>query len=236
MAKARAKSAGRQRTYTISLAHRKARGSGHERMAEITAAARQLFVERGVENVTTREIAARVGISQTALFTYYKSKDEIWNRLMVDAFGELVKSLATVGQDAKNIAVWLRRLIKSYVQFGLTYPDEYRLAFMLVKASKPANTPQSHEQSDAVRRIAFPIFLQLEQKIAQAMQEGVIREDLGSSMLIAQTLWASMHGLTALLIARPRPHFPWEDRDRLIAGQAEIMIGGILAAPSKSRT
>src|SRR5271166_1286906 len=133
MAKRQAKSSGRRRTYTISLAHRKARGSGYERLSEIMAAARQLFVERGLENVTTREIAARVGISQTALFTYYKTKDEILDRLMVDAFSEFSRSLASVGQDSPTVAEWLRSAIRAYVRFGLAYPDEYRLAFMLIK-------------------------------------------------------------------------------------------------------
>ena len=45
------------KTYTISLANRKARGSGHERKGEILAAARSLFVEHGFENVSTRKIA-----------------------------------------------------------------------------------------------------------------------------------------------------------------------------------
>ena len=230
MAKRRAKSrAAARRTYTVSLAHRKARGSGHERKTEITSAARQLFVERGVENVTTREIASRVGISQTALFTYYKTKDDILDQLMVDAFGELAKSLAAAEENATNTIDWLRGLIKGYVQFGLTYPDEYRLAFMLVKPAKTG----PHEQQGAVQQIAFPIFRRLEERIAQAMRGGSIRKDLGSPMLVAQTLWASMHGLTALLIARPRPHFPWEDQDRLISGQIEIILNGVSAAPAK---
>lgn len=234
MAKRQAKSSGRRRTYRISLAHRKARGSGHERLTEIMAAARQLFVERGLENVTTREIAARVGISQTALFTYYKTKDEIHDRLMVDAFGELARSLASVGEDAPTLGDWLRRVIAAYVRFGLTYPDEYRLAFMLIKTPKQADGQAPGEEPGAVQRIAFPLFLAVEEKIANAMRDGVVRRDLGSATLIAQALWASMHGLTSLMIARPRPHFPWEDQDRLIAAQTDILINGILAETKTS--
>jgi AcrR family transcriptional regulator len=229
MGKARAKRVHRPRTYTISLAHRKARGSGHERMIEIMEAARQLFVERGVENVTTREIAARVGISQTALFTYYKTKDEILSRLMVDAFEEFAKTLAAVGNDAADPSDWLRRMIAGYVQFGLTRPDEYRLAFMLVKGPGHFDAAQGAGQPGIVQQVAFPIFIQFEQKIAEAMRSGIIRDGAGSSMLLAQSLWAAMHGLTSLLIARPRPHFPWEDRDRLIAAQADMILNGILS-------
>jgi AcrR family transcriptional regulator len=217
-----------ERTYTISLANRKARGSGHERLGEILAAAKELFLEHGAENVTTRKIAERVGISQTALFSYYKTKDEILGRLMQDAFGELAHALANAGDAAADTRDWLQRAVAGYVGFGLKYPDEYRLAFMVVKAhKKTADT--SSAQPGIVQRIALPVFQQLERKVAEAMAAGALRGDLGSPMLVAQTLWAAMHGLTALLIARPRPHFPWEDLDDLIRAQTALILAGILA-------
>ena len=58
--------------------------TGYERREEILRAARELFLEHGVEGVSTRHIAARVGISQTALYVYFKSKEEMLDRL-VDA-------------------------------------------------------------------------------------------------------------------------------------------------------
>ena len=48
-------------------------------------------------------------------------------------------------------------------------------------------------------------------------------------MLVAQVLWASIHGLVAILIARPRPHFPWEDLDTLVRAQTEMLLSGLLA-------
>ena len=56
------------------MENRKARGSGHERREEILRAARELFLEHGVEGVSTRQIAARVGISQTALYVYLRAR------------------------------------------------------------------------------------------------------------------------------------------------------------------
>ena len=36
------------------------------------------------------------------------------------------------------------------------------------------------------------------EKIGGAIAEGVIRRDLGASMVVAQALWASIHGLVVL--------------------------------------
>jgi AcrR family transcriptional regulator len=212
-----------------SLAKRKARGSGHERLDEILNAARELFLEHGFENVSTRKIAERVGISQTALFAYYKTKDEILNRLIRDAFEELDGAMAEIDATATDPRDWLQRGIAGYIAFGLSHPDAYRLAFMVIKAyRKPYNVEQPEEPGEGAR-VGVPIFLRLVAKIEEAMQAGAVRNDLGSSMLVAQALWASMHGLVAALIARPRPHFPWEDVNALIRVQTDMLLEGLLA-------
>jgi len=218
----------RARTYTISLAHRKARGSGHERLGEILAAARALFLEDGFENVSTRKIAERVGISQTALFSYYKTKEEIFARLIRDAFKELDVALADVDRTASDPRNWLRRAIAGYIAFGLRHPDEYRLAFMAIKAyRKPYNAEQLDQPGEGYR-VGVPIFQRFAEKIAAMIKAGVVRDELGSPMVVAQVLWSSMHGLVAILIARPRPHFPWENLDALINAQTEVLLRGLL--------
>ena len=220
------------KTYTISLANRKARGSGHERKGEILAAARSLFVEHGFENVSTRKIAERVGISQTALFAYFKTKDDIFGQLIRDAFGELAHALAEVDQQATDERDWLRRCIAGYIAFGLNHPDAYRLAFMVIKAyRKPYNAerPDEQEEPGEGTRVGVPVFMQLTRRIGQAIASGVVRADLGSPLVVAQALWASIHGLVAIQIARPKPHFPWEPLDALVHAQTEILLKGLLA-------
>ena len=87
----------------ISLDHRKARGAGCERPAEILKAARELFLTQGVENVTTRQIAARVGISQTALYVYFSSKEEMLDSLAEEAWRGLADALAAADpKDAEG--------------------------------------------------------------------------------------------------------------------------------------
>ncbi|PTB21910.1 TetR/AcrR family transcriptional regulator [Trinickia symbiotica] len=219
------------KTYTISLANRKARGSGHERLGEILAAAKALFLEHGFENVSTRKIAERVGISQTALFAYYKTKDDIFGQLIRDAFGELAQALAECDRTATDERDWMRRCVTGYVAFGLSHPDEYRLAFMVIKAyRKPYNAeqPDENEEVGEGTRVGVPVFMQLTKRIEQAIEAGVVRADLGPPLLVAQALWASIHGLVAILIARPRPHFPWEPLDELIRVQTDMLLNGLL--------
>jgi len=227
------------RTYTISLANRKARGSGHERKGEILDAARALFLEHGVENVSTRKIAERVGISQTALFAYYRTKDDIFGQLIRDAFGELARALAEIDRQATDERDWLRRCIAGYIAFGLDHPDAYRLAFMVIKAyRRPYNAeqPDEPEEPGEGTRVGVPVFMRLTQRIGQAIAAGVVRADLGSPLIVAQALWASIHGLVAIRIARPEPHFPWEPLDDLVRVQTEILLNGLLTREERAQT
>jgi AcrR family transcriptional regulator len=223
------------RTYTISLANRKRRGSGHERLGEILAAAKALFLEHGFENVSTRKIAERVGISQTALFAYYKTKDEILGQLIRQAFGELDRALDEVDRRARDPREWLQLGIAGYIAFGLKHPDEYRLAFMVIKPYRKPHNTEATEAPGEGTQVGVPVFLRLVNRIDEAIKARVIRADLGSPMLVAQAFWASIHGLVAILIARPKPHFPWEDLEDLIKTQTDILLNGLLARTKRRK-
>ena len=53
----------------------------------ILAAAADLFAERSFDGATTREIAARAGVTQPLLNYHFRSKDELW-RAAVDSLFE----------------------------------------------------------------------------------------------------------------------------------------------------
>lgn len=64
---------------------RRPRRSAAERRAEILAAARVLFAERGFHATTTRELAAAADINDALLYRYFADKEEILAGLMDQA-------------------------------------------------------------------------------------------------------------------------------------------------------
>jgi hypothetical protein len=44
---------------------------------------------------------------------------------------------------------------------------------------------------------------------------------------LTQSIWAGLHGLVSLLIARP--DFPWVERETLIARHLEMLADGLLS-------
>lgn len=210
---------------------RKPRGQGHERRNEILAAARQLFVTEGFETVTTRKLAERAGISQTGLYVYFQSKEEILEALCRDTFEKLVEGIQRVEAETELGPARLRRLIECYIEFGLDYPDEYQLVFM----TSAAGTPFAHQKDLNLPYDEQPpglqAFLAYREQVAQLSAAGFLKP---VDVLVAtQIIWMAGHGLVALLIARPS--FPWADRQALIGTLADTLVDGLLRRSGASR-
>ena len=192
---------------------RKAKGAGPERREEILAAALRLFGQYGLYGVSTRQIAQAVGVSQPTLYAYFASKDDIAAELHARAFRELEARLRAGVRHIltpQSVAAALR----IYIDFGLENPDAYRVAFMFEgphgrrAIEDPDVSASGHAAFGILRRLIGDL---------QARGLGADRDPDE----LAQSLWASMHGLVSLLIARPG--FPWADRETLIDGHVRML-------------
>src|SRR5262245_42800632 len=95
---------------------RKAWGHGHERRGEIVTAAKRLFMSEGYEAVTTRQLAQEVGLSQTGLYVYFKSKDDILAEIRQSAFQRLADRFREIAARTQSSAT-LKRLLAGYLDF-----------------------------------------------------------------------------------------------------------------------
>ncbi len=163
----------------------------------------RLFIEHGIQNVSTRKIAQAVGISQPSLYAHFKSRDEIAIELSERAFAQLSDRMTNAAELKGTPYERLYRMGQEYVAFGLEHSAAYRVAFMLERASL---APEGHEVIHKTGMHGFEILHDLFKEI-----RGCDDEDTAA---LAQSAWASMHGLVALLLARAE--FPWVERDKLI--------------------
>ena len=196
-----------RKEYVISLDHRKARGAGCERPAEILKAARELFLTQGVETVTTRQIAARVGISQTALYVYFSSKEEMLDALAEEAWIGLAQALAMAdpeNADSSDPVARLRAILSAYMHFWLRRPDDYRIIFMR-KSLRPC--PGGDDNRFAARN---GLIERLAKRFEEAAKAGLAR-DTWRPDAAALAMWAAVSGPVALRLAFPDLHWPPED-------------------------
>jgi hypothetical protein len=121
-----------------------------------------------------------------------------------------------------------RRLIHAYVDYGLSHPAEYHLTFTvgpdaLTPIAKDFSRPLEAQEAGARS------FMRFRDHLAKLAPAGLIGNL--DPMFAAQMLWLVGHGAVSLLTTRS--HFPWADRDALIAGLEDVIIKGLAAKKAR---
>ena len=183
-----------------------------ELKAMILDAARDVLMRDGYEQMSMRGLAEKIDYSAGTIYLHFRSKEELLNSLVEESFGRLHAALERARRE--NPVDTLRAGLRAYVEFGLQYPNHYHFAFMLRPRTARAATSRPHRAFEFLRDV-----------VRCCVECGHFRRvDVETA---AQVLWASVHGVTTLLVTRPQ--FPWVRRDRLIAEVIDNSIRGFLA-------
>ena len=160
----------------------------------IIDAARELFVARGVEAVTMREIAKRINYSATSIYLHFADKESLIRAICDTDFLALASSLKAILQIPHPVER-MHALGSGYAAFALSHPNHYRLMFMTEHPPiDPATSAitQNNAEQDA--------YFQLKSVVKEVHDGGYFRPDLHDVDLIAQTVWAGIHGVCSLQI------------------------------------
>ena len=85
--------------------------------ARILEAARERFLEEGLDGLSMRGIASRVGVSSMTLYLYYESRQDIVRHITIDGFKTLNAAVDKAIEAAKP-ADKLKTLVASYVEWA----------------------------------------------------------------------------------------------------------------------
>jgi AcrR family transcriptional regulator len=205
----------------VGRPRRKPRGQGASRRGEILACAKRLFVEEGFESATMRRIAAAVGVSGAALYVYFPDKEAILFAIAEETFAELLGALEASQLGHGDRLQRFRAGMMTYIAFGRARPDEYRLTFQrkIIKPPSPGRPCGDIEAADR----SFDI---LERGVVELMDAGIFAP--GNSALVAEALWACLHGTTALLLDHAE-HLE-SDADALASTVVDTAIRGLMRA------
>lgn len=181
------------------------RGEGEKLREQILDVASRLLVETGDEDaVSIRAVAEAVGVTPPSIYLHFADKTELIFAICERYFDELDRmSEAAAGASDDAIESMILRG-RAYIRFGLENPEPYRVIFM----RKPTDTPLPWQYEKIVTSSAFG---HLVQAVTAAIASGRLE---GDPMLVSISLWASVHGITSLLISKPG--FPWPEIDAMI--------------------
>lgn len=97
-----------------------------EKLDRITAAARELFAEHGVDEVTTQQIADKADIGTGTLFLYAKNKGELLLLVQNSTYAEALIEGKTAAENFPDILEAVMAIIRPVVECNRTQIDNGR--------------------------------------------------------------------------------------------------------------
>ena len=189
---------------------------------QILDTAREMFAAEGYEAVTMRRIAEAIEYSPTAIYLYFKDKEELINELCLSDFRALAKEFQKIAQIADPVER-LKTTGLSYVEFGLAYPNHYRLMFMTPhpKPTAEMKADQGNPEQDAY---AF-----LKVVVRECIAAGRFRDEYADVDAVAQVLWAGVHGVVSLWIAKCKDDWvEWRPVRQIAEMTIDMQLRGVL--------
>jgi AcrR family transcriptional regulator len=148
----------------------------------LQAAARQILDENGLHAVGLRETARRVGVSATAAYRHFTSKDDLLASVAAEGFHELAAAM----QNGTRGATPLTRAGLAYIEFANQNRGLFRLMFGPVLAER-AKYPALQAASAAVEAMLVSGVADLDQRPLDENHA-------------AMAAWGLVHGLAHLIV------------------------------------
>ncbi|MFX3675224.1 MAG: TetR/AcrR family transcriptional regulator [Paenisporosarcina sp.] len=97
----------------------------------IMEAARNLFVKKGYQHVSIRQIAKELGYSHGALYYHFENKAELFYALVENHFYMLDQILINVMKEEIENKEKLKKILLGFIEFGLTHQSHYEIMFLI---------------------------------------------------------------------------------------------------------
>jgi AcrR family transcriptional regulator len=177
----------------MTIAERKAREK-EELKSLILQAAKKLFVEKGIDKTTIRNIAKEIDYSVGTVYVYYKDKNDILHDLHTQGFKQLggeMKVLFSVSDPMER----MKALGRVYLQFAIENPDMYDLMFNM---KAPMDFLESvHKEDWNEGKGTFDV---LRSTVNQCLEKGHFKGHQLEPLSFA--IWSMVHGMASLHISQ----------------------------------
>ena len=145
----------------------------------------------GARALSLREVARSAGVSHTASYRHFRSKESLLAAIAEQGFHRLSDMMrVAIQQHSNDPPAMLRASGVAYVEFGVRYPDHLQIMF--------SGLIGRHDDYPELKTAGQEAYELLASSVRAAMQAGLVRGP--SEDIVSLTAWALVHGL-ALLIA-----------------------------------
>ena len=177
----------------------------------VLEAARDILAVGGLDALSMRSVAERVGVSATAIYHYFENKDALVRRVVEHGFQRFGSYLEhAAAQHPKGSLERVRSLGEAYLTFALENQSSFRVLFGLHHGDPPRLDELPHGGGYGLLR----------QAVEDAMASGAMRD--GNPDVMVMYLWSVTHGLLTISLACRIDECPEFSRDSLQVDPLEL--------------
>ena len=165
----------------------------------------RIIEESGVEKLSLRDVARRVGVSHQAPYKHFPSRDHILAEIVARCFDEFAVFLGDrPPSDRPHDDLGAMGLL--YLEYAERHPLKYRLMF-----NTPLPDPRQHPRMMQNAHHAFGILRDRLQGMPLRQAEP---RSARSADLDAMFVWSTLHGLSSILHSDMRTALKMSDLDQ----------------------
>lgn len=139
---------------------------------EILEAAEKLFAEKGFKGATTTLIAAEAGVTHAMLHYYFRTKDQIFLKVLDTYTEEIRQNLKSIMVSEINDTDFMRKVIEISFDFFNEHSGQMSLFFEVCKESPEL----IKDYVDNLEKHIDPIIRSHQEKVSKAVADGQIKK------------------------------------------------------------
>lgn len=161
---------------------------GEVKQAEILAYSAGVIAEEGYEKASIRKIASAMGMSVSALYYYYSSKEELLYSIQYNSFDGLVRRLEKKLEGEQDPERKLYLLIENHLEFFLKRIDELTICSHEINTL----TGEAYQKVWERRRRYYHIALGIVGEIKSKQKDSALQVSLATLNLFGMLNWIYM--------------------------------------------
>lgn len=172
----------------------------------------RLFREKGYPSTSMRDLAQRVGLEPSSLYSHIRSKEEILQSICFDCANRFLEGMKAIMEDERKAHGRIRALIDLHIT--IAYDD-------------PASITVFNDEWRHLSEPYLSDFLSMRKTYEQSLIE-ILKEGIDSGELITVKPEIAMYCILSALRWVHLRHPETIDRQQLVDSIGNILLGGLL--------
>lgn len=176
-----------------------------------------LFLEKGFDETSMRNIAQKIEYSPGTIYLHFKDKNELFFTLHQRGFQLFYEYLQGV-MDIENPYDRLKAIGKQYLKFAFANPALYDLMFIM---RSPVQNLEDHESWNTGMTTHQCLLTTVEESLKKEL---IIGKDTHA---VAFAMWSLVHGIASLHNRDRLRMYPPEHREHIIEQAMDTVMQGM---------